>query len=124
MLVEDEGNILDALMRLFRREGYQLIRATSAEEGVKLLETTSVDIVISDQRMPGMQGTEFLKEVKSRYPNSIRMILSGYAQTDEIDEALDTGVISLFIPKPVNEEDLRRTVRLALLQRGNSDPNP
>jgi two-component system, NtrC family, sensor kinase len=110
LCVDDEQNVLNALKRLFIDEDYTIITASSGEEGLKCLAQGQVQIIISDYRMPGMDGVEFLSEVCTRWPQTIRIVLSGYADTASIVEAINEGQIYKFIPKPWDDEDLKATV--------------
>jgi len=112
--VDDEPNILSALRRLLRREGYQLHLAPGGAEAMQILAEHHVDLVITDSRMPGMSGTELLKQVKAEYPDTIRMILSGYTGVSELADALNEGEAYRFILKPWNDEELKLTIRHAL----------
>jgi len=114
LFVDDEENILNSLKRLFRREGYNILTAKNATEALKLLEDNPVSLILSDQRMPGMSGVEFLKQVKEKYPDIIRMILTGYADINAAVEAINQGEVYRFITKPWNEEDLKATIHSAL----------
>ncbi len=116
LLVDDEANILGSLRRLLRREKYELLTATSAEEGLKILEQKEVNLIISDQRMPGMQGVEFLKKAMELYPDTIRIILSGYTDVDTVTAAINEGRVYQFILKPWNDEELKITIKGALEQ--------
>ncbi|MBI5923669.1 MAG: EAL domain-containing protein [Betaproteobacteria bacterium] len=115
LLVDDEANILSALKRLLRRDGYQILTAASAEEGLELLARHKVGVLLSDQRMPGMSGTEFLSRVKVMYPNIIRMILSGYTDVNSITEAINRGEVYKFLTKPWEDEPLRAALKEAFM---------
>ena len=92
LCVDDEENILTALERTFlEEEDYEILTANSGEEGLKLLEGNQVDLIISDQRMPGMSGVEFLKKARELYPDTIRIALSGFADFDTITKAINEG---------------------------------
>src|SRR5690606_8688793 len=78
LLVDDEDNILHALKRLLRKEPYQVLTCTSAKQAFELLALHAVQVIVSDQRMPQMNGTEFLSQVKPMYPDTVRLVLSGY----------------------------------------------
>ncbi len=110
LLVDDEENVLRSLKRLFFDEDYEIITAASGEEGLKLLEQEQPQIVISDYRMPSMSGVDFLREVYNRRPETVRIVLSGYADTASIISAINEGQIYKFIPKPWDDEDLKITV--------------
>ena len=125
LCVDDESNVLKALRRLFMDEDYDIITATSGEEGLEeLVENPGIQLVISDYRMPGMNGVDFLKDVFERRPDTIRIVLSGYADTAAIVSAINEGKIYKFIPKPWNDDDLRVTIAKALelyfLQKENA----
>ncbi|MCX7173234.1 MAG: EAL domain-containing protein [Proteobacteria bacterium] len=115
LLVDDEANILSALKRVLRRDDYQILTAASAEEGLELLARHEVGVLLSDQRMPGMSGTEFLSQVKVMYPNIIRMILSGYTDVNSITDAINRGEVYKFLTKPWEDEPLREALREAFM---------
>jgi response regulator RpfG family c-di-GMP phosphodiesterase len=116
LCVDDEVNILNALKRLLRREDYTLLTASSGNEGLELLAVNDVHLVLSDQRMPGMSGTEFLAEIKEKYPDIVRIILTGYTEVDTITESINRGHIYKFFLKPWNDENLKLEIRKALDQ--------
>lgn len=107
LLVDDEPNILNALKRLLRREGYRILSAESAAQGLDLLATHRVHVIISDQRMPVMTGTEFLRRVKDLYPDTVRLILSGYSELESLTDAINKGAIYRYISKPWDDERLK-----------------
>ena len=114
LCVDDEQNILSALRRLFRSRGYQIMTAGSGQEGLALLEQEPVDMVISDMRMPGMDGAGFLRQVRERWPDTVRLLLTGYADIHSVIEAINTGEIFRYITKPWDDEDIMLIVRQAL----------
>jgi response regulator RpfG family c-di-GMP phosphodiesterase len=114
--VDDEEGILHSLKRLLRKEGYQLFTASSGAEGIKILEEHDIHLVISDQRMPQMSGTEFFALVKERYPDAIRIILTGYTEVDSITESINRGHIYKFLLKPWNDQALKLEIKSALEQ--------
>jgi FixJ family two-component response regulator len=114
LFVDDEENILNALKRVLRRENYRIITAASGPEGLKILEDHQVQVVISDQRMPEMSGTEFLTHVMERHPDAVRIILSGYTDVDTITDAINQGHIYKFLLKPWNEDALKLEISRAL----------
>ncbi len=116
LCVDDEVNILQTLKRLLRKENYQLLTAASGKEGLDILEKNDVHLVISDQRMPEMSGTEFLAEIKDKFPDVIRIILTGYTEVDAITESINRGHIYKFFLKPWNDDNLKLEIRKALDQ--------
>jgi YesN/AraC family two-component response regulator len=116
LCVDDEHNILQSLRRLLRKDGYNLLLASSGEEAFKLLEENEVHLIISDQRMPQMSGTEFLASVKEKYPDVLRVILTGYTDVDSITESINKGHIYKFFLKPWNDNNLKLEIRQALEQ--------
>jgi response regulator RpfG family c-di-GMP phosphodiesterase len=116
LCVDDEENILHSLKRLLRKEGYRLLTATSGAEGLKVLKENDVHLVISDQRMPEMSGTEFLAKVKENYPDVIRIVLTGYTEVDSITASINKGHIYKFILKPWNDQNLKLEIKQGLEQ--------
>ncbi|MBN2712971.1 MAG: response regulator [Planctomycetes bacterium] len=114
LFVDDESNILNSLKRLLRKEDYNILTADSAAEGLELLENNEIHLVVSDQRMPNMEGTDFLQKVKEKYPHIVRVILSGYADVAVIVESINKGEIYRFLGKPWNDEELKISVRQCL----------
>jgi two-component system NtrC family sensor kinase len=108
LCVDDEKNVLKALERIFIDSDYEIITALSGNEGLKILENTEpVQIIISDYRMPGMNGIDFLKEARKLRPDTVRIVLSGYANIAAIVGAINEGQIYKFIPKPWNDDELK-----------------
>ena len=138
LLVDDEESILQALRRMLRRDGYIVHLASSGADGLAILEREPVGVIVSDQRMPGMTGSEFLGKVKERYPDTIRIVLSGYTELNSITEAINQGAIYKFLTKPWDDELLRQHIaeaferydmkfenaRLAALNTAIVDANP
>lgn len=106
LFVDDERSILRSIERLFFDCDYELFVAESGEEGLKIMDDNPVDIVVSDMRMPGMDGHQFLKRVKELYPATTRLILSGYADEKEILNSLIDGSSSVYLFKPWDGEEL------------------
>lgn len=123
LLVDDEPNILSALQRLFRRDGYTILATDSAEAALKMLATQSVDVILSDQRMPGMSGVEFLRRVKETHPETVRIVLSGYTDLQFITDAINEGAIYKFLTKPWDDAQLREQVREAFRSKEIADEN-
>lgn len=116
LFVDDEENVLSALRRVFRRENYKVLTATGGAEALKILSEQTVQVVISDFKMPQMDGAVFLRTVKDKYPQTIRIMLTGYADVSAIMGAINEGAVYKFITKPWNDDDLRLTISLALEQ--------
>jgi FixJ family two-component response regulator len=116
LCVDDEEGILHSLRRLLRKEDYRLLTALSGTEALKILEDNDVHLVISDQRMPQMSGTEFFAAVKEQYPDTIRVILSGYTDVDSITESVNKGHVYKFFLKPWNDQSLKLEIKQALNQ--------
>jgi two-component system probable response regulator PhcQ len=114
LLVDDEPNVTEALKRALRREPYIFLTATSAAAGQELLAQHAIDVVISDEQMPGMSGSEFLASVRKTYPRTIRMILSGQASLEAAVRAINEGEVYRFFLKPCNPTDLIFTIQQAL----------
>jgi FixJ family two-component response regulator len=123
LLVDDELSVLAALKRLFRREDYTILTASSGEQALDLLATAKVDVIISDQRMPGMTGVEFLRRVKALHPDTVRMTLSGFADLQSIIDAVNEGAVYKFLMKPWDDERLREHVAQAFAQKELADDN-
>jgi CheY-like chemotaxis protein len=116
LLVDDESNVISALKRILRRDGYRILSAGGAQEGLELLAKHPVGVILSDQRMPGMTGIEFLSKVKVMYPNIVRMVLSGYTEVSTMTEAINRGAIYKFLTKPWEDAPLRATIKEAFLR--------
>lgn len=123
LVLDDETNILRALTRVLRRDGYRIITATKAQDAFSLLAKHDVQVILSDQRMPEMSGTEFFSRVKKLYPETMRIILSGYTDLQSVTEAINQGAIYKFLTKPWDDEQLRNTVAQAFKQHSFNTPN-
>lgn len=113
LLVDDEENILRSLRRALHCAGYKILMARSGEEGLKVLEEHKVGVIVSDQRMPGMIGAEFLGRARERYPDTVRIMLSGYTELDSVTEAINQGAIYKFLTKPWEDDLLRANIEEA-----------
>jgi diguanylate cyclase (GGDEF)-like protein/PAS domain S-box-containing protein len=113
LVVDDDIEVLAALHRLFRRDGYRVLTAASPAEGFELLALYPVHVILCDQRMPAMNGTEFLSKVKELYPDTIRIILSGDTRVDEVLDAINRGAVYRFYTKPLVDAELREHLRQA-----------
>jgi len=125
LFVDDEPNVVRALQRMFRQENYEILTAGNARDALAILASRSVTMVVSDFKMPGMNGADFLRQVRASYPDTIRIMLTGQADTAAVMGAINDGAVYRFILKPWNDDDLRVTVALAfeqydLLQRNRA----
>lgn len=123
LLVDDEDNIVSSLKRLLRRDGYNIIIANSGPQGLQRLAEHDVDVILSDQRMPGMTGVEFLRRAKELYPHTVRMVLSGYTELQSITDAINEGAIYKFLTKPWDDERVRSHIQEAFKQKEMADEN-
>ena len=110
LLVDDETRILAALRRTLRREGYEILTAESVAEGLRILGSRKVDLVLTDQKMPGMSGLEFLAQVAARYPKVARLLITGWPEEIPPDQIELLGIRAL-IPKPWDGQQLRSALR-------------
>lgn len=120
LLLDDEANILRAMTRVLRRDGYRILSTTRVAEAFELLAAHDVQVIISDQRMPEMSGTEFLSKVKDIYPDTVRIVLSGYTDLKSVTDAINEGAIYKFLTKPWDDEQIRTHVRQAFIYYGAS----
>ena len=114
LFVDDEVNIRRSLIRLFRNEPVRVREAGSGEQALEVLEREPVQVVVSDHRMPGMTGATLLSRVRRRWPETIRMMLTGFTEMGVAVEAINQGEIYRLVTKPWNDEELRATIRTAL----------
>lgn len=108
LLVDDEPNTLSSMQRVLHDEGYRIFSTTNADDGFELLATNRIGVVLSDLRMPGMDGIEFLSRVSRIHPETVRIAMSGYADLSMVTEAINRGAIYKFLTKPVENEMLRK----------------
>ncbi|EDY81817.1 response regulator receiver domain protein [Verrucomicrobiia bacterium DG1235] len=113
LYVDDERGNLNAFRNSFRRE-YNVLVAENAEEGLELIRNEEIDLVLSDQRMPGMSGVEFLKRVIETKPEPNRILVTAYSDFDAIQDAINEACIFKYVKKPWDTEQLRRTIDQAL----------
>jgi response regulator RpfG family c-di-GMP phosphodiesterase len=123
LLVDDEENIVAALRRMLRVESWLVLSASSAEQALQLLARHEVDVILSDQRMPGMTGVELLRRARQLYPDTVRLVLSGYTELQSITDAINEGAIYKFLAKPWNDEQLRAHLREAFALKDIADQN-
>lgn len=114
LFVDDETRILDGLRRLLRnlRGEWDMHFAESGSKALELMEIHTMDVVVSDMRMPGMSGAELLAKVRTLYPDTIRIVLSGHAETDAVMQAF--GITQQYLTKPCDQQLIQRTVQRAL----------
>ena len=116
LVVDDEENVLNSLRRLLRSEGYHVLTAGSGNEALELLAGNEVGVVLSDERMPGMSGTELLRRVRTMYPTVMRIVLSGYADVTTITDAINKGEIYKYVTKPWDNDELLALLREAFVR--------
>jgi len=114
LLVDDEENILRSLQRVLRREPWELTTASSGEDALAAMAAEKFDLVISDARMPGIDGPTLLAEIRRKYPWCIRILLTGYADITSTVKAINDGQIYRYISKPWDDHELRLIIRQAL----------
>jgi CheY-like chemotaxis protein len=123
LLVDDEVNIVSSLKRLLRRDDYHILTAHSGAEGLAILAEHPVDVILSDQRMPGMTGVEFLSIAKTRFPRTVRIVLSGYTELQSVTDAVNEGAIYKFLTKPWDDDKLRGHIQEAFHRKELADDN-
>jgi len=114
LFVDDEPNVTQACKHVLRKEAYEILTAHCADEALRLLRDQSVDVVVSDELMPHLSGTEFLAYVRRQYPDTVRIILTGHANLETAVRAINENGIYRFLLKPCNGLDLAITIRRAL----------
>jgi len=110
LIVDDEARILAALKRSLRREGWEILTADGPQAGLAILASRPVDLVLSDHKMPGMTGSEFLREVSERWPGVVRVLITGWADAVPDIELREIGIEAL-IPKPWDDAELKAVLR-------------
>ena len=114
LIVDDEENVLISLKRVFRKENYEIYTAHNGFQGIELLEKQNFSLILSDYKMPELNGIEFLKLASEKSPDTIRMILTGYADVDVVISAINEGKVYKFIEKPWKKEDLKVEIKKAI----------
>jgi two-component system, probable response regulator PhcQ len=114
LIVDDEEMILKSIYRTLRNEDYQILTAINGEKGLAVLKDHDVHLVISDQNMPGMNGIDFLKQIKRDYPQILTIMLTGNAEIEIAMNAINEAGVYKFILKPWNDNSLKITIRRAL----------
>jgi len=116
LCVDDEQQILSSLKRLLRKENFDLFTATNGEDGFRIMATRDIHLVISDHRMPDMSGISFLAKIRETYPDTIRILLTGYTEIDSIKASINEGHVYKFLLKPWNDDNLKQEIRKGLEQ--------
>jgi two-component system probable response regulator PhcQ len=114
LIVDDDSHLLDSMRRALRREPYIVLTSQSGEEALGILDSTPVDVIISDQDMPGMSGQVFLKRVRELHPDITRLMLTGKATLEGAIDAINNGGISRLLQKPCDPIDLIMSIRQGL----------
>ena len=114
LLVDDEEPILNSLRRLLRGQPYEVLLATSGAQALEIMAQQPIDLVMSDARMPNMDGATLLAHVHQRYPDTLRIMLTGYADPSAIIKAINEGQIHRYISKPWHDEEMLLTLRQSL----------
>jgi response regulator RpfG family c-di-GMP phosphodiesterase len=114
LLVDDEESILNSLRRLLRGQPYEVLLATSGAQALEIMAQQPVDLVMSDARMPNMDGATLLAHIHQHYPDTIRIMLTGYADPSAIIKAINEGQIHRYISKPWHDEEMLLTLRQSL----------
>ncbi|MFQ5458536.1 MAG: response regulator, partial [Myxococcota bacterium] len=114
LFVDDEPNILKAMGRLFRGENFDLKTAASGAEALKMMDAAPMQVVVSDHRMPGMTGVDLLSKIRERWPDIIRILVTGNSEINIAVDAINRGQIYRLITKPWNDDEIRATVREAV----------
>lgn len=112
LYIDDEVNNLNTFKASYRRE-FNIYTAESAEEGRKVLDNNEIEVILTDQRMPGMTGVEFLASILNEYPDSMRILVTGYSDLNAVIDAINLGQVYRYVPKPWNNEDLKILIHQA-----------
>ncbi len=125
LFVDDEISVLSSIKRQFRKADFRLITAQGGEEALRILadKTEIIQVIISDEKMPHMSGISLLQEVKKRYPDVVRIILSGYADTNSIIDSINKGEVFRFVTKPWTKESLTEVINQAYTQIESTNQN-
>src|SRR5208283_4657525 len=117
LLVDDDPLVLEGLMRALHKQTYETLSAVSAESALEILSRKKVDVVVSDEMMPGMPGSDFLGVVCNKYPETIRIILTGHPNLESALRSINKGHVYRFLTKPCSGVELNIIIRQAIRQR-------
>ncbi len=117
LLVDDVPQVIEGLKRALHKEPYQVLTANSAKDGLEILARQPVDVVVTDEMMPGMPGSKFLALVYQKYPDTYRIMLTGHANLELAVRAINEGHIYRFLIKPCSEHELSVAIRQAIQQK-------
>ncbi|MGR3319851.1 MAG: response regulator [Candidatus Anammoxibacter sp.] len=123
LFVDDDEKILSSLKRLFMEDDYEIFTASSGLEAIEALKKESVDVIVSDQKMPKMTGVEFLQRSKEFSPDSIRILLTGYMEVDTVVDSINKGEVYRYIMKPWNNDEIKSLIKNAIELKGLSTEN-
>ena len=121
LIVDDQPLVLTTLEKILNIGPYMIYSAQSGSEALGILEKVSVDLVISDERMPGMAGSQLLAAVRQRYPKTVRILLTGYASLTTAIRAINEGEIFRFLTKPIKSQELHTVIQEALAHKRGED---
>lgn len=114
LFVDDEAELLTALTRTFHREPYRVLTADGAGEALSILRSLPVDVIVCDEAMPGMLGTELLASIRQEFPSVVTILLTGYGSLDVARRAVNSGGVYRILSKPCDTVELTRAVREAM----------
>lgn len=117
LLVDDEASVLDGIRRSLRNEPYEILTATRGAQVLELLQTVRASVIVSDEMMPGMSGTELLAKVRAQYPDIVRIMLTGQATMEAAVRCINEGEIYRFLMKPINHLELAIAIRQGVEQQ-------
>lgn len=117
LLIDDDVNVLHGLSRVLRNQPYRIYTARSGDEAMKILKAWNIDVVVSDEKMPGISGTDLLKWVSENYPEVMRIVLTRNATAETAIRAINEADVFHFFTKPCNEVELALTIRKALEEK-------
>jgi two-component system, probable response regulator PhcQ len=123
LVVDDQPSVREVIIDYLTNESYEVVGVGSAEEASAALSVKHFDVVLSDEMMPGMSGTELLATVCKEYPETVRLILTGHPTLETAIAAINEGQIYRFFTKPCNLFDLALTIRQALAQKALQEEN-